>query len=115
MNRARATSFIRKAIAAAFPRGSAALDLHLDKVSQLGVDEIKELAESDDGMRRLAGPFQDLSLARVHMPKFSEIAEAVPGPITDAELERILSGGSRHEWGPWRRMAKKVMARRRPK
>lgn len=32
---------------------------------------------------------------RVRMPKFSEVEEAIPGPMTDEEFANVLAGGTR--------------------
>ncbi|HKY21330.1 MAG TPA: hypothetical protein VJM31_08930 [Vicinamibacterales bacterium] len=115
MKTARVKDLINRVIAVAFTRSTVALKRRLDKLSKMSVEEIEELTRSDEGIRQVVGPFGGRPAKQVCMPEFSEVVVAVPGPMTDAELEKVLSGGSRHEWGPWRRMAKRAMARPRLK
>jgi hypothetical protein len=94
-------------------RDEAALDQHIEEASKLSVDEITELLRTDAGTQQLRGPFNDTKVGHVRMPIFNEVDVAVPGRMIDEEHAKILSGGTRHEWGPWRRFAKRLMARRR--
>lgn len=114
MKRSSAKDRIRKAVAVGFARDEAALERHVEETSTLSADEIIELSGTDTGMRQLLGSLQDIEIGRVRMPKFNEVVVAEPGPMTDEEYAKVLSGGSRHQWGPWRRLAKNLMARRRP-
>lgn len=111
MEQHRISAFIRWAIMIVLPRGSAALEHHVAKLSKLSMEEIEELTQSDEGMRQLSGSFYDLPVRKVRSPKFSELVAAVPGPMTDEEYAKVLSGGTRHEWGPWRRLGLRLMAR----
>lgn len=91
---------IQRAIAAAIPDAAAVMINHLEGLSQLSVDELGKLMNSDEGMRKLQGPLVDMEIDPVQVPRFSEVVVAKPGRMTRLEHARVLSGGTRDEWGP---------------
>ncbi|TDU25910.1 hypothetical protein DFR24_4356 [Panacagrimonas perspica] len=85
----------------------------MDSLAGLSLEEIEELMRSDTGMQLLIGPHREPTARQVHIPKFSELVAAVPGRMTDVQFAKVLSGGTPLQWGPWRRLAEKLMARQK--
>lgn len=103
--------FSQQRVAAIAPRDEADLERDVDAISKLSMEELEELMRTDEGVRQFFGPLHDPVLAPTRPPKFSKIVEAVPGRLTREELLRVLSGGTRSEWGPFRRIAKRLTRR----
>lgn len=103
MKQVRNKRLLCRAIAAAFPDDTAAAMKHIQNLSRLNLDELMTLMDSEVGMRTLQGPLVDMQNHPLQIPRFDELVAAKPGRMTRLELARVLSGGTRSEWGPARR------------
>lgn len=115
MKNSRLAELVRRAIAAAAPSDAAAVEQLIDQISKMGMDEIEDLTRIDVEILQIEGSYCAGPLENIRLPAFDDVVEAIPGRMTDDEFAKVLSGGTRQEWGPWRQLAEKVMARRQPK
>lgn len=91
---------MRHAVTKAFPNDSAAVLLHVRRLSKLSMDELEQLTTTDEGMQKLTGPLADLEADVPTLPLMSDVVEAKPRRLTPTEYARVLSGGTPREWGP---------------
>lgn len=96
-------------ISAAFLRDLRIQERQMAELEALSVQELERAMESEELQQGL----QEGSPAdQIGLQPFNEIETAVPGRMTREELLRVLSGGTRRSWGPAKRLAKQVVARR---
>ena len=73
------------------------LALHVATLLKLDMSETEALMGAEGGLRHVGG--QCVARQSDSLPSVEDVVEAIPGPMTDAEFAKVLSGGTRTHSG----------------